>query len=310
MDRVDLLSLCRVRGVSWHYIAREAQRRPELEVDRLVGGDTTEQGKAALETLTLLAEARPEVSGHRETVEEMIASTESDGIKLTTVLDQSYPVNLRVIDNLPPFLFYRGELHPDDAYSVAVVGTRVPSPEGLMRAEKMAERLAEYGVTVLSGLARGIDTAAHEAALNAGGRTIAVLGSGIRRIYPRENTGLAERIADTGAVVSQFWPDTAPTSYTFPRRNVVTSGMGQGTVVIEASATSGAKMQARLAIEHGKQVFLLASLVTQRDWARSYLKRPRVYEVNDVDDIISVLRSPDEIRSRAEQRVQLALTLA
>jgi DNA processing protein len=128
-------------------------------------------------------------------------------------------------------------------------------------------------------------------------------------VYPRENIDLAERIAATGAVVSQFWPDTAPTSYTFPRRNVVTSGLGQGTVVIEASATSGAKMQARLAIEHGKQVFLLASLVTQRDWARSYLKRPRVYEVNDVDDIISVLRPPDVMRSRAEQRVQLALSL-
>ncbi len=165
-------------------------------------------------------------------------------------------------------------------------------------------------MTILSGLARGIDTAAHEATLDAGGRTIAVLGSGIRRVYPRENEDLAGRIAITGAIVSQFWPDAAPTSHTFPRRNVVTSGMGQGTVVVEASATSGAKMQARLAIEHGKQVFLLASLVTSRDWARSYLKRPRVHEVTDVDDIIRFLRPPDEMRSRAEQRVQLALSLA
>jgi DNA processing protein len=173
----------------------------------------------------------------------------------------------------------------------------------------MASLLAARGVTVLSGLARGIDTVAHEACLDAGGRTIAVLGSGIRRIYPQENLELAERIVKAGAVVSQFWPDAAPTSYSFPRRNVVTSGMGQGTVVVEASATSGAKMQARLAIEHGKQVFLLKSLVTERAWAKRYLSRPRVYEVSDVDDIIRALRSTQEMRDRAEQRVQLALSL-
>jgi len=225
------------------------------------------------------------------------------------VLDQDYPVNLRVVENLPPFLFYRGELRPDDAYSVAVVGTRSPTPEGLARARRMASLLASRGVTVLSGLARGIDTAAHEACLEAGGRTIAVLGSGIRRIYPPENLGLAQRIVESGAVVSQFWPDAAPTSYTFPRRNVVTSGLGQGTVVVEASASSGAKMQARLAIEHGKQVFLLTSLVTQYTWAKKYMKRPRVYEVSDVDDIVRALRSPEEMRDRAQQRVQLALSL-
>jgi DNA processing protein len=218
-------------------------------------------------------------------------------------------VNLRTIYNLPPFLFYRGSLRPEDAFSVAVVGTRQASPEGVSRAERMARLLVEADVTVLSGLARGIDTVAHRACLEAGGRTIAVLGSGIRRVYPAENAELAERIAASGAVVSQFWPDAAPTSYTFPRRNVVTSGMSQGTVVIEASATSGAKMQARLAIEHGKQVFLLRSLVTEREWARRYLERPRVHEVSDVADILRLLRSPEEQRERATQRVELPLAL-
>ncbi len=164
-------------------------------------------------------------------------------------------------------------------------------------------------MTVLSGLARGIDTAAHEGCLAAGGRTIAVLGSGIRRVYPPENAGLAERIAAGGAVVSQFWPDIRPTSSTFPRRNVVMSGTGQGTVVVEASETSGARMQARLAIEHGKQVFLLASLVTDRPWARRYLDRPGATEVSDVDDIIRSLRSPAQVEQRAEQRLQLSLDL-
>jgi DNA processing protein len=307
LDRTDLLALCRVKGVSWHFIAREAQRPGGLE--RLIAGQSSEEGPEARNTLDILDSAHEELHKHHRVVRDMVSAVSADGTQLTTVLDDDYPINLRVIENLPPFLFYRGELRPDDAYSVAVVGTRSPSSEGLARTQRMASLLAARGVTVLSGLARGIDTVAHEACLDAGGRTIAVLGSGIRRIYPPENLELAERIVRAGAVVSQFWPDAAPTSYSFPRRNVVTSGMGQGTVVVEASATSGAKMQARLAIEHGKQVFLLKSLVTERAWAKRYLSRPRVYEVSDVEDIIRALRSTQEMRDRAEQRVQLALSL-
>jgi DNA processing protein len=307
MDQVDLLAMCRVPGISWHFVAREAQRPDGL--DRLRSGDALEQSAEATKTLAALAAAAGDLDERQRVVEEMLAITESDGIRLTTVLDNDYPTNLRTIYNLPPFLFYRGTLQPDDTRSVAVVGTRAPSPEGLSRAERMARLLVEAGVTVLSGLARGIDTMAHRACLDAGGRTIAVFGSGIRRVYPPENAELADRIADSGAVVSQFWPDSAPATYNFPRRNVVTSGMSQGTVVIEATATSGAKMQARLAIEHGKQVFLLHSLVTEREWARRYLQRPRVHEVFDVADILRLLRSPDEQRHRAEELVQLPLAL-
>ncbi len=306
MDRVDLLAMCRVPGISWHFVAREAQRPDGLS--RLRSGSALEQSTEATRTLAALAEAS-DLAERQRVVEEVLASTESDGIRLTTVLDDDYPTNLRTIYNLPPFLFYLGTLQPDDARSVAVVGTRAASPEGIIRAERMARLLVEAGVTVLSGLARGIDTVAHRACLDAGGRTIAVLGSGIRCVYPPENADLAGRIADSGAVVSQFWPDSAPATYTFPRRNVVTSGMSQGTVVIEASATSGAKMQARLAIEHGKQVFLLRSLVTEREWARRYLQRPRVHEVSDVADILRLLRSPDEQRHRAAELVELPLAL-
>jgi DNA processing protein len=286
---------------------REAQRQTSL--DDLLEGKSVETSAAARKSVELLVQGRGDFDKHRAAISQILACTEAEGIRLTTVLDPDYPVNLRVIDNLPPFLFYRGRLDLTDAFSVAVVGTRSPSDDGLTRACKMSTKLAEHKVTVLSGLARGIDTAAHEACLDAGGRTIAVLGSGIRRIYPEENKPLAERIEDAGAVVSQFWPDTAPTSYTFPRRNVVTSGMGQGTVVIEASSTSGAKMQARLAVEHGKLVFLIASLVTSHNWARAYLDRPRVYEVAQVSDIIRRLRSTDEMRTRATERAQLALAL-
>jgi DNA processing protein len=168
--------------------------------------------------------------------------------------------------------------------------------------------LTGAGVTVLSGLARGIDTAAHDATLAAGGRTIAVMGTGIRTVYPAENRDLAERIAETGALVSQFWPDTPPTTYSFPRRNIVMSGMGQGTVVIEASATSGAKMQARYALEHGKQVFLLASLVRHHPWARKYLDRGAI-EVADAGEIVRRLQSPEAVQALSDQRRQPTLSL-
>jgi DNA processing protein len=307
MDQVDLLAMCRVPGVSWYFLARETQRPEGME--RLRAGHAIEESRDATKTLEALASARDDLAGRQRAIEEMLAAADADGIALTTVLDDDYPVNLRTIYNLPPFLFYRGTLRPDDALSVAVVGTRQATADGLSRADRMARLLVGADVTVLSGLARGIDSVAHRACLDAGGRTIAVLGSGIRRVYPPENEALAERIAEHGAVVSQFWPDTHPTSYTFPRRNVVTSGMSQGTVVIEASATSGAKMQARLAIEHGKQVFLLHSLVTEREWARKYLQRPRVHEVHDVADIVRLLRPAEEQRDRAMERVQLPLAL-
>ena len=307
MDQVDLLTMCRVPGVSWHFLAREAQRPEGME--RLRAGHAIEESRDATKTLEALASARDDLTGRQRAIEEMLAAADADSIALTTVLDDDYPVNLRTIYNLPPFLFYRGTLRPDDALSVAVVGTRQATADGLNRADRMARLLVGAGVTVLSGLARGIDSVAHRACLDAGGRTIAVLGSGIRRVYPPENEALAERIAEHGAVVSQFWPDTHPTSYTFPRRNVVTSGMSQGTVVIEASATSGAKMQARLAIEHGKQVFLLHSLVTEREWAQKYLQRPRVHEVHDVANIVRLLRPAEEQRDRAMERVQLPLAL-
>jgi DNA processing protein len=224
------------------------------------------------------------------------------------VLDRQYPSNLRLIPNLPPFLFYRGELQGDDARSVAVVGTRNATQDGIQRAARMSKLLAEKCITVVSGLARGIDTAAHRAALAADARTIAVLGTGITRCYPVENQDLAEEITRSGALVSQFWPTSPPSKYTFPRRNIVTSGISQGTVVIEASSTSGAKMQARLALEHGKKVFLVQSLVITQPWARDYVDRRGAIEVADVDEVSRQLAAPDRVRQATEQHQQLSLS--
>ena len=163
---VDLLALCRVRNISWNLVAREAQRPGGL--GSLLAGRPTERGPDADEAVALLAAAESELEAHRVAAAAVVDELEAAGIGLTTVLDDDYPANLRLIHNLPPFLTYRGVLRPDDARSVAVVGTREASEEGKERAARLATQLAEAGVTVLSGLARGIDTSAHEATLAAG----------------------------------------------------------------------------------------------------------------------------------------------
>jgi DNA processing protein len=305
-DVIDLLALCRVRDVSWSFVAREAQRPGGLT--NLRECRSSEKGTEASESLTLLRAARPKMDEHQEWVARTLDTLTSEGVRLTTVLDEDYPANLRVIFNLPPFLFYRGSLREDDARSVAIVGTRDATRAGIGEAAALAKALTECGVTVLSGLARGIDTAAHRATLDAGGRTIAVMGTGVRTIYPAENRDLAAEIAEKGALVSQFWPDTPPRTDTFPRRNIVTSGLSQGTVVVEASATSGAKMQARLALQHGKKVYLLSSLVRERDWARGYLERGAI-EVRDVSDILDRLMTPEAVQAKSDQRRQMTLAL-
>lgn len=223
--------------------------------------------------------------------EEMIARVEDRGARLLTVLDEGYPANLQLVYNQPPFIWVRGDLRHQDGRSVAVVGTRQASDNGLTCAARLARGLAEAGVTVVSGLARGIDTAAHQAALDVPeGRTVAVVGHGLLvPAYPPENRDLADQISRRGAVVSQFWPDAPPQQRNFPMRNVVMSGLAMGTVVVEASSTSGAKMQARIALEHGKQLFLMDSLVESQEWARRYASRPAVRVVSDLDEILDVL---------------------
>jgi len=221
---------------------------------------------------------------------DMIGELAASGVKVFTVLDEDYPSNLRAIYNRPPMLFMKGDILEQDVKAVAVVGTRTATADGLRLARELAYQLARRDITVLSGLARGIDTAVHTGALEAGGRTIAVMGTGIRHaVYPPENAPLAERIREHGALVSQFWPDSPPRAMNFPLRNVVMSGMSIGTVVVEASSTSGAKMQARLALEHGKQVFLLKSLVMKQEWAQKYSKRPNAVVVDSSDKIVELV---------------------
>jgi DNA processing protein len=211
------------------------------------------------------------------------------GIRMISVLDREYPSNLRMIHQRPPVLFLRGTLDEHDAVSVAVVGTRKATPQGLGQAKELAAGLAARGVPVISGLAAGIDTAAHTTALAAGGRTVAVIGTGIDRVYPAQNAALQEEIATKGLVISQFLPGAPPTKTSFPMRNAVMSGYALATVVIEAAYQSGARMQARLALQHGRHVFLMRSLL-QHDWARGYAERPGVTVVDNADDVFKGLQ--------------------
>jgi DNA processing protein len=221
-------------------------------------------------------------------LEDRVHAWEAEEIGLVTVLDEAYPVNLRMVHDRPPLLFVRGRLEERDERSVAVVGTRKASERGLEQARAIAQRLVAADYTVASGLAAGIDTAAHTATLEAEGRTVAVIGTGLREHFPAANAELQDRIGREHAVISQFWPGQEARRWTFPQRNAVMSGFARATVVVEASHTSGARMQARLALEHGRPVFLLRSLLEHR-WAQTYEQRESVYVVDDGAEIVDHL---------------------
>ncbi len=189
------------------------------------------------------------------------------GVSVLACFDEVYPTNLALTHDRPPLLFVQGELTEADRRSVSVVGTRDATEDGLALAGHLAGELANRGVTIVSGLARGIDAAAHAAALNAGGRTIAVYGTTIDHVYPRENRELARAVKNRGACVSQFLPGVTTGRWAFPARNITSSGLSLGTIVVEASESSGARHQAEAAIAHGKRVFLVESLVTDQPWA-------------------------------------------
>lgn len=224
----------------------------------------------------------------RESAAEDIQSWAAKGYTLISILDENYPEGLRGIHQAPPVIFTLGTALADDP-AVSVVGSRGASPYGLAMAADVARALVAQKITVISGLARGIDTAAHRAALDAGGRTVAVIATGLGRVYPAENRGLQEEIADRGLVLSQFWPEAPPQKHTFLMRNATMSGYGLATVVVEAGETSGARAQARIAVEHGRQVILTDQVVTQNAWARALIGRPGVHIASTVDGVVDIV---------------------
>jgi DNA processing protein len=210
------------------------------------------------------------------------------GWRLLSILDDDYPARLRAIHQAPPVLFARGTLIRDDA-AVSVVGSRTASSRGLAIAAGVARELAARGVTVLGGLALGIDTAAHRAALAAGGRTVCVIGTGLDRAYPAGNQDLQEQIAARGLVLSQFWPGAPPQRHNFLMRNATMSGYGLATVVVEAGEQSGSRAQARIAVEHGRPVILTSLVVDRNEWARGLAGRPGVHVAGSLRSVLDVV---------------------
>jgi DNA processing protein len=186
----------------------------------------------------------------------------SKDIKILTLYDEDYPKALKDVYDPPVVLYYRGTLLPEDENSFGVVGTRKITGYGEMITEKLTGDLVRLGFTIVSGLARGVDTIAHKTALSEGGRTIAVLGSGLNSIYPQQNISLAKQIEQNGAVVSEFPPDYPPMAENFPQRNRIISGLSKAILIPEAAEKSGSLITARLALEQGREVFAVPGPIT------------------------------------------------
>jgi DNA processing protein len=218
------------------------------------------------------------------------ASIRDQGIRILITEDDDYPRRLKEIEQPPPVLYVRGEWSTDDEFAVAIVGTRRMTAYGRQITEHVATILAASGVTVISGLARGVDAVAHHAALSAGGRTIAILGSGVDRIYPPENRPLADRIISHGAILSDYPLGTAPESSNFPPRNRIIAGISMATVVVEAGDTSGALITAEFAAEQGRDVFAVpGSILAPQSRGTNRLIQNGALPLLTPDDILQAL---------------------
>jgi DNA processing protein len=281
-----MVALLRLGRRPWvEYAALVEERGSAIAVLQDELGGQTEPG----DQTSFFATAAPMAEDLTTAARADLGRWSAQGMELVTVLDPGYPPNLRAVHDRPPMLFIDGTLTPQDAKGVAVVGARRATATGLRQAEAIARHLVGSGYTVVSGLAAGIDTAAHTAALATRGRTVAVIGTGLARSYPPENRGLQRQIAENCAVVSQFWPDAPPSRRSFPMRNAVMSGIALATVVVEASNTSGARTQTRLALAHGRPVFLLDTLVNAQAWAREYATRAGTHIVAEPADITAAI---------------------
>ena len=213
------------------------------------------------------------------------------GYGIVTWDDEAYPANLRPIQQAPPLLYVRGQLEEQDELAIGVVGTRQVSPYGKEIARELASALARHGVTVVSGLALGVDAIAHEAALEAGGRTVAVLGSGVDQIYPARNRGLALKIIERGALISEYSLGTKPEASNFPPRNRIISGMSLAVVIVEAGKRSGALITARFASEQGRDVFAVpGSILSPGSDGCNRLIQDGAIPVTSISDLLERLQ--------------------
>jgi DNA processing protein len=269
----------------------------EAAVKELMAVETVKESKAA------------SIAGFTDwrRVERELAALDRKGVTMLKCTDKAYPDALRQIDDSPILLYTKGALEPNDRYAIAVVGSRMMSDYGRIMAERLAFDLASLGITVVSGMARGVDTAAHRGALRAQGRSIAVLGCGIDRPYPPENRKLCEQLCTSGCVISEFPLGTPPLKENFPKRNRLISGLSLGVLVVEATAESGSLITAHCALEQGREVFAVPGNVTSRSSEGTNLLLKRGAKlVQHVDDIIEEIMPL--VRGYLRQSPRLAAT--
>ncbi len=229
-------------------------------------------------------------------------------IKAVHFHDQSYPELLREIVDAPIVLYVKGELRPQDRYAIAIVGSRKPTDYGIVVTEKISAELSSMGFTIVSGMARGIDSLAHRGTLMNGGRTIAVLGSGLDRPYPPENRVLMEKIAKDGYVVSEFPPGTPPDKENFPKRNRLISGLSLGVLVVEATSDSGSLITAQYAVDQNREVFAVPGNITSSNsnGTNQLIKKGAIL-TNSARDIVAelapVLKGFIKIKDRTRMEI-------
>lgn len=243
-------------------------------------------------------------------IDAQLKKLDATGIKIVTFSNKDYPETLKNIEDAPIVLYIKGTIQKEDRYAVAVVGSRKYSSYGKLAAEKLSSELSSMGFTIVSGMARGIDTLAHTAAINSGGRSIAVLGSGIDVPYPPENRGLMEKLPDSGYVISEFPPGTPPERENFPKRNRIISGLSLGVLVVEATADSGSLITANCALEQGKEVFAVPGNINSvNSKGTNDLIKKGAKLVQSAEDVIEELAPilKGYIRTREKANIELSV---
>ena len=233
------------------------------------------------------------------------------GAKFTTLFDEEYPQQLKNIFLPPLILYYYGEFKKEDKNSVAIVGTRRPTNYGKNIAVKISAELTQQGLTIVSGMARGIDSLAHRSCLKNGGRTIAVIGSGLDVIYPPENKDLFEQIIKNGMVISEYFLGTKPDAQNFPRRNRIISGLTLGTIIIETAINGGAMHTAAYALDQGREIFAVPGNITSphsEGW-NALIKRGEAKLIQNSKDILDELPLPAKKESAVSKRPEIQMTI-
>jgi len=299
-DLVDTLRLSMVPGVGPRIrralVERFGSARAVLEA---AGSELREVPGVGPKLARKITAALDEIDVERE-----LEICRQHDIDIVTESDDAYPRVLREIHDPPGVLFVRGSFHPNDAMAIGIVGTRHASQYGLRQAERLGGSLARAGLTVISGLARGIDAAAHRGALAAGGRTLAVLASGVLNIYPPEHDKLAAEVIAAGALISESPPLAQPLAGAFPQRNRLISGLALGVIVVEAAERSGALITARHAMEQGREVFAVPGRVDTRTARGCHqLIRDGAKLVETADDVLEELGPLVEAAPRDDGRV-------